>query len=39
MFKRIWISRMFILKMASSITVSIYAVVGYVDSVPKSVSG
>lgn len=30
MFKRIWISRKFILKKASSITVSIYAVLGYV---------
>ena len=30
MFKRIWISRKFILKEASSITVSIYAVLGYV---------
>lgn len=30
MFKRIWISRKFILKKASSITVSIYAVLGFV---------
>ena len=30
MFKRIWISRKYILKKASSITVSIYAVLGFV---------